>query len=97
MKLIKTADKTRLKITKKEWEKIGAEKGWMGKEAQGMPSSQASMQEVAMVAKEHVQKAMNLTAQMERAPSTSDVGPAAAEVKRLLAQAGEILNNISMS
>jgi len=34
MKLVKTAEgKTKLKISKEEWERIGNEQGWMTKEA----------------------------------------------------------------
>ena len=31
MKLIKTANKTKLKLSRKEWEKIGSDNGWMKK------------------------------------------------------------------
>ena len=42
MKLTKTANKTSLKITKAEWEKIGNDNGWM-KKAQSNPKWQQKL------------------------------------------------------
>ena len=38
MKLVKTANKTKLRITREEWEKIGNEQGWMKEAKWGKPT-----------------------------------------------------------